>query len=127
MSATNQPIAELLDAIERRAEAATEGPWEWHHRVKHQAADTVIGYDGLHGGPEGDDQEILQWRKNGWLQVSPADAEFIEWSRSDVPRLCAALRVLSDALETLPTQTAESDALFCATALDRAQAILSEP
>ena len=64
-----------LDAIEQRAHAATEGPWEASaHRTGHYL---VICPDcGVRGGYE------------------RADAEFIAHARSDVPALVAEVRRL---------------------------------
>ena len=64
-----------LDAIEQRAHAATEGPWEASaHRTGHYL---VICPDcGVRGGYE------------------RADAEFIAHARSDVPALLAEVRRL---------------------------------
>ena len=75
-----------LDAIEQRAHAATEGPWEASaHRTGHYL---VICPDcGVRGGYE------------------RADAEFIAHARSDVPALVAEvrrLRAAADARTSLP-------------------------
>ena len=72
---TDPMTAAELDAIEQRAHAATEGPWEASaHRTGHYL---VICPDcGVRGGYE------------------RADAEFIAHARSDVPALVAEVRRL---------------------------------
>ena len=83
---TDQMTAADLDAIEQRAHAATEGPWEA------SAHDHAAG-----------DVPILD-RTGHYLVICPdcgvrggyerADAEFIAHARSDVPALLAEVRRL---------------------------------
>jgi len=70
---------EWLDEIERRANMATEGPWEYRpdiHGVVKKGTDITICSNAL-----------------------PVDEEFIAHAREDVPRLCRAIRELLEDLE----------------------------
>jgi hypothetical protein len=85
---------EWLDAVEARANAATEGPWVV------ETPESVYGHD---GGP---DWAELRWVSDEatvadddppWIgPVGTADAEFIAHARTDVPALVAALRAVLD-------------------------------
>lgn len=74
-----------LEAIEKRAEAATEGPW---------------GYVG-EMDPAKDSSTVYIQDTNGWdiaelhgfYEKLPANRDFIARARTDIPALCAALRV----------------------------------
>jgi hypothetical protein len=71
-------ITDQLAAIEARAQAATEGPWEF-------------AYYGSGGGlPEG--CEVTNGKGALDLGTSKADAEFIAHARTDVPALLAMVR-----------------------------------
>lgn len=63
-----------LDAIEARAKAASPAPWDF----KHPESDAELR------GP------TLAAR--GFFELGAADLAFIAEARTDVPRLCAALR-----------------------------------
>jgi hypothetical protein len=75
-----------LDDIRARAEAATEGPWEWDGNDIDQCGtrwgsvveNTVSCMSYCYGG------SVEQ-------EVKPADREFIAHARQDIPRLLAAL------------------------------------
>ena len=81
-----------LDEIERRASAATEGPWTGRE-VKHRDPDgRVIGVE---LGAAHDDHAAI-------FGANPeADAEFIAAARTDVPRLVAEVRRLQAENENL--------------------------
>lgn len=80
-----------LDAIEARANAATDGPW-WHYGD---------GFREIHG-PQNDEED-------GWApQVAVAgddgtlpDAEFIAHARTDIPALVAEVRRLRAQVEAV--------------------------
>lgn len=88
-----------LDEIKARAEAATEGPWEWtQYRVP-----TLEGWKGDPATYRWQ-TEVLEADHNGEcgcrsacqleLTVLPPDAEFIAHSRTDVPALVAAVEAV---------------------------------
>jgi len=79
--------AEQLDAIQARADAATEGPWETvrhdlslYVQSKHANLQANLGYVGNHPEP---------------------DAEFIAHARTDVPALIALVRVQAAKLDAI--------------------------
>jgi len=75
-----------LDEIEARANAATPGPW-------------TVPEDQLRFFPFEVYVEITGPRRHGPLVAVP-DARFIAHARTDVPRLCRAVRELYEALAT---------------------------
>lgn len=91
-----------LDAIEARANAATEGPWEAmcfdsdHSKyefscsvITEDVGDSVCGFDAL--GRLGNERHA---KDDGWH-----DAQFIAAARTDVPALVARVRELEAAVE----------------------------
>jgi hypothetical protein len=71
-----------LQAIEQRAEKATAGPWE-------QLSGKYMCLDqGLH--------------PQRFVSFTQADEEFVLAARTDVPRLCAALREARELLREVP-------------------------
>ena len=80
-----------LNEIEARANAATEGPWEWEGEAK---AEWEIGANSLVPSRRPDDPVLYGYGydASGIEVKSPADAEFIAASRTDVPALVEALR-----------------------------------
>lgn len=78
-----------LDAIQARADAATEGPWRlWRdpsdsENKRGASVETAWSHDA-----GGEDTDLI----TGWC--APADAEFIAHAREDVPRLVKALRAV---------------------------------
>ena len=78
-------IEKLLADIEERAEKATPGPWT-HFREGHPAVSSIEG--------------TSFYSHYGSLSVNAyKDGEFIAASRTDVPRLVAALREVDQHLE----------------------------
>ena len=79
-----------LDKIEARANAATEGPWEWEGEAK---AEWEIGANSLVPSRRPDDPVLYGYGydASGIEVKSPADAEFIAHARTDVPALLDAL------------------------------------
>lgn len=79
-----------LDEIEARANAATEGPWEWEGEAK---AEWEIGANSLVPSRRPDDPVLYGYGydASGIEVKSPADAEFIAHARTDVPVLLDAL------------------------------------
>ena len=91
-----------LDKIEARANAATEGPWEWEGEAK---AEWEEGANSLVPSRRPDDPVLYGYGydASGIEVKTPADAEFIAHARTDVPALVAALRaVLVDGLGLKP-------------------------
>lgn len=71
----------ILDEIQARADAATEGPWTWAAHTTADGDEWAV-FDG------GD--SALAANRDGWAP----DAAFIAAARTDVPRLVAALRAV---------------------------------
>ena len=80
-----------LNEIEARANAATEGPWEWEGEAK---AEWEIGANSLVPSRRPDDPVLYGYGydASGIEVKTPADAEFIAHARTDVPALVAALK-----------------------------------
>lgn len=90
-----------LDAIEARAAAATEGPWEW----REDSHDRLI-LAGPLKSPSPDDESAYPWmavlswaglkepKRPLTAKLSPADKAFIAAARTDVPALVAEVRRL---------------------------------
>ena len=82
-----------LDEIEARANAATEGPWEWEGEAK---GEWEIGANSLVPSRRPDDPVLYGYGydASGIEVKNPADAEFIAHARTDVPKMAAALRAV---------------------------------
>ena len=82
-----------LDEIEARANAATEGPWEWEGEAK---AEWEEGANSLVPSRHPDDPVLYGYGydASGIEVKTPADAEFIAHARTDVPDMAAALRAV---------------------------------
>lgn len=90
-----------LNAIEARAEAATEGPWEWLVHDHSMASLGVMPDPGL-GDPfvmavspcKSCQSRVKdgQWKWGRCHTPSLDDAKFIAHARQDIPALTAALR-----------------------------------
>jgi len=78
-----------LDEIERRACAATEGPWTSAWTVPPDGGD-----ERLIIGPEGEDVVGQLWYDGAHIACTEPDAAFIAAARTDVPRLVAEVRRL---------------------------------
>jgi hypothetical protein len=94
-----------LDAIEARAEAATEGPWQYDGMPLRE--DAEYGHIVTGGGTPGSMREHqICWVGETLNLRAPEDAEFIAHARVDVPallaeveRLRAAVRQAFDAVD----------------------------
>ena len=71
----------ILDEIQARADAATEGPWTWAAHTTADGDEWAV-FDG------GD--SAIAANRDGWAP----DAAFIAAARTDLPRLVAALRAV---------------------------------
>ena len=78
-----------LAGIEKRANAATEGPWEAIEDDSIHAAPTYVDNDGC---------GVIAWRPVCDFVVRHGDAEFIAAARTAVPALTAAVRDVLAAL-----------------------------
>ena len=80
-----------LDEIEARANAATEGPWEWEGEAKTEWEE---GANSLVPSRRPDDPVLYGYGydASGIEVKSPADAEFIAHARTDVPALVSVAR-----------------------------------
>lgn len=79
-----------LNEIEARANAATEGPWEWEGEAK---GEWEIGANSLVPSRRPDDPVLYGYGYDAsGIEVSnDADAQFIAHARTDVPALLDAL------------------------------------
>ena len=82
-----------LNEIEARANAATEGPWEWEGEAK---AEWEIGANSLVPSRRPDDPVLYGYGydASGIEVKTPADAKLIAHARTDVPDMAAALRAV---------------------------------
>ena len=89
-----------LDEIEARANAATEGPWEWEGEAK---AGWEIGANSLVPSRRPDDPVLYGYGydASGIEVKTPADAEFIAHARTDVPWLLEQVERRDKALEAV--------------------------
>jgi hypothetical protein len=94
-----------LDAIEARANAATEGPWE-HRPVKERDGTLVLTYPEIIFLPNNTvvartyawgNREAPRSAADKW-QEAAGTAEFIAAARTDVPALVAEVRRLQEAM-----------------------------
>ena len=118
---------EDLDAIEKRAEAATKGPWEWHGTATTVPNKRRVMLRFLDGDrPTG----IPISAPNSSIAPQSDDATFIEHARADVPALVAEVRRLRAALHRIgyePYEPAEASDLEVLYAIVRdARAALGE-
>ena len=127
----NADLTALLDAMQARCDAATEGMWVAHcpdpDEVHILAACTA---DACHDDPWSHPDVVHLAGDEVQEPLSPADAEFIAAARSDLPRLIAAVRAVldrarmeQDDAESAMTYAAEiDDALMLAHHQGRKQA-----
>ena len=89
-----------LDQIEARANAATEGPWEWEGDAK---AEWEEGANSLVPSRRPDDPVLYGYGydASGIEVKTPADAEFIAHARTDVPWLLEQVERRDKALEAV--------------------------
>ena len=93
-----EPMSEPLDleAIKKRAESATPGPWEWEP----PSEDPYPMYDESLIGPVLDGEKFPVQVLSGWgydasgTNCEPQDREFIAHARTDVPALVAEVERL---------------------------------
>jgi hypothetical protein len=125
MSTTDTPAAEArdaldLDAIEKRADAATEGPWfasDFGYSGEGEPSSIVV-HQGKFDWQSIRDGEFVASMPT-WDRQESDDADFIAQARTDVPALVARIRELESATalvipaDTRPyeTQSAALDAL----------------
>jgi hypothetical protein len=113
-----KPIIEHLDAIAKRAEAATAGPWVSHERYKCTVVPLADAakYIGCSNDPEREAErfakvlhqeegtEFTEYHKSRLLPIeAQSNTDFIAHSRDDVPRLVEALRAASELLADFST------------------------
>lgn len=85
-----------LEAIKKRAESATPGPWEWEP----PSEDPYPMYDESLIGPVLDGEKFPVQVLSGWgydasgTNCEPQDREFIAHARTDVPALVAEVERL---------------------------------
>lgn len=124
MTSLDMPAAEAsetldLDAIEKRADAATDGPWfasDFGHSGESEPSSIVV-HHGKFNWQSIRDGEFVASMPASW--VGSDDADFIAQARTDVPALIARIRELEAATasvipaDTRPyeTQTQALDAL----------------
>ena len=89
-----------LNEIEARANAATEGPWEWEGEAK---AEWELGANSLVPSRRPDDPVLYGYGydASGIEVKTPADAEFIAHARTDVPWLLEQVERRDKALEAV--------------------------
>ena len=89
-----------LNEIEARANAATEGPWEWEGDAK---AEWEEGANSLVPSRRPDDPVLYGYGydASGIEVKTPADAEFIAHARTDVPWLLEQVERRDKALEAV--------------------------
>lgn len=83
-----------LNEIEARANAATEGPWEWDGESNEPWPAGDNSLRSVSGAK--DDLVLYAWGYDayGIEAARDADAEFIAHARTDVPDMAAALRAV---------------------------------
>jgi hypothetical protein len=114
-------LADRITAIEARADAATKGPWDYYdngfdggvvsnlHRPEpseHRGSD----FGGVHAGWRYDEMICGGEPCEGRMEPDDPNAAFIAAARSDVPALCAALKVACEALTCVGTSQTRIDA-----------------
>jgi hypothetical protein len=83
-----------LDAMQRRADAASQGPWKsWIEGRDQESGSTFIQI----GGDDDRDEDMYVDRDD--TPTSDADLDFIAAARQDIPRLIAEVRRLRAELD----------------------------
>ena len=89
---TDPMTTEHLAEIEARANAATQGPWEWH---------PYMGSGATLAKPNHPFHELnILKTTDDWPPIAP-DADFIAAARTDVPALLAEVRRLQDTAQAI--------------------------
>lgn len=88
--------AEQTEAIRKRTEAATEGPWNWRGW-----GNTLIG----RGSRIGYVVKAVKVEIDAEIDVNSKDADFIANAREDVPKLLAEVERLREGLESIAEYT----------------------
>ena len=90
----NLPMADAeLDAIQRRVDAASKGPWQAFIEGPGDSFDSFIRI----GGVDGDDPDMYLSLDTG--RATDADLEFITAARQAIPRLIAEIKRLRRELD----------------------------
>ena len=89
---TDRILTAALAAIRARADAATEGPWEWEG----EAGEDRLQFDNSLIACRGTEDPVLcAWGHDAYgIDVGKADAEFIAHARTDLPALLAAVEAV---------------------------------
>lgn len=90
---TNLPMADAeLDAIRRRADAASKGPWRAYIACPEDGFESFIQIGGIHYEPN------MHVFRDG-ERANDADIDFIAAARQDNPRLIAEIKRLRRELD----------------------------
>ena len=84
-----------LEAIEKRCEAATPGPWTWEETEAEKAGKDWGDIGKTLNAPKGRNVLNAFGYDASYVNVSDADAEFIAHARSDIPALIAEVKRLN--------------------------------
>lgn len=87
-------LSQFLSEVEKRAEKATPGPWEWD-RDKPKWQDWISPTT-LHG--KGMECDVIN-ADDYCMEIRQADHAFIQHARTDLPTLVAIVREMAGALE----------------------------
>jgi hypothetical protein len=90
-------LRDRVQAIQKLAEAATEGPWRWNPNKHHRESDGTYE-EGVFAGPPGQAATNVAVTGPSDMPQAMADAAFIAAARTEVPWLSAALL---EALDTI--------------------------
>lgn len=83
---------EFLDAVDARAAAATDGPWECTEAYNGDPSNGPTHHEIR--GTVGRDDEVITVATTDLDRIGGGDAAFIASTRTDVPRMSAALRAV---------------------------------
>jgi hypothetical protein len=115
-------LADRIAAIEARADAATKGPWDTRDHGVPNLSDVDMS--------DGTLASVATWRSGdpGTAEETLANAAFIAAARTDVPAICAALKVACEAIRDNDTfvdnDGDERNAKWAASALASIERIL---
>ena len=93
-------IARLLDEMQARCDAATDGPWFVHEigNSSDQEPTSIVVHEGRFDWTDlmsEDSESAVAWMPR-WERQEWTDAQFIASARTDLPRLIAAVRAVLD-------------------------------